>query len=494
MKVIVRCCAGLDVHKDSVWACVLTVDDDERVKKRVRSFGTTTHELRNLLGFLTAQGVTQVAMESTGVYWKPIWNVLEEGRFELLLCNAHHLKQVPGKKTDAKDCEWIAHLLQHGLLRGSFVPSRGLRDLRDLTRLRTTMTDEKSAVANRLQKILEDANIKLGSVASDVLSKSGRDMILALIGGVEDPQAIAELARKRMRGKIPQLRFALEGAVTEHHRFMLRVLYDQVLHLEQVLEQLDQRIADLVGTAPATPATASVNEPDQTLPLFPEDEGDPDGPKGQSEPSPLRVPHVEAPGADATAPVPSNVPPPGPAGGVRSSCQGLFPAAIALLDGIPGVGQRTAENILAEIGDDMSRFPTAGHLASWAGVCPGNNKSAGKQTKRKGKTTKGNRFLKRALNQAAWGAIRKKGTYFSAQYRRIKGRRGPKRAVVAVAHSLLVVIWHMLSTGESYRELGDDYFDRTNSDRLTAYHRRRLEKLGYSVQLEPKPVEADAAA
>lgn len=488
MKVIVRCCAGLDVHKDSVWACVLTVDDQERVKKRVRSFGTTTHELRNLLSFLTAQGVTQVAMESTGVYWKPIWNVLEEGRFELLLCNAHHLKQVPGKKTDAKDCEWIAHLLQHGLLRGSFVPSRGLRNLRDVTRLRAKVTGDKSTAANRIQKVLEDANIKLGSVASDVFSKSGRDMIQALIRGATDPLEIADLARRKMRGKLPELRFALEGAVTEHHRFMLRVLYDQYLEAERVLAQLDQRVADLVGVAP--PADL-VEEPDQTLPLFPED--DPGGTRGRAAKRPVR----QAPDASSqTALAPSHGPPsePGPAGfRLCPSGPGLFPAAVRLLDEIPGIGQRTAENILAEIGDDMSRFPTAGHLASWAGLCPGNNKSAGKQTKRKGKTTKGNRFLKRALHQAAWGAIRKKGTYFSAQYRRLSSRRGKKRAVVAVAHSILVVIWHMLSTGEHYRELGDDYFDRINADRLTAYHRRRLEKLGYSVQLQAKPVEADAA-
>jgi len=488
VEVIIRRCAGLDVHKNSVMACVLTLDDEERLQRRLRQFGTTTQELRNLLGWLSGQKVTHVAMESTGVYWKPVWNVLEEGAFELLLCNAKHLKQVPGRKTDAKDCEWIAHLLQHGLLQGSFVPSRALRDLRDLTRLRVKLTGEKSNAANRLQKILEDANIKLGSVASDVLGKSGRAMILALIEGEEDPSRLAELAQRRMRAKLPQLRAALQGVVTEHHRFMLRLLYDQVLHAEQVLERLDVRIAELTGSADFS--AEAILEDDANLTLFPED-GPPedDGPPGGGGGT---ATNGETPSESPTKRKRRKGPDTPSACATALSQAGLFPDAVGLLCTIPGIGQRTAENVLAEIGDDMSRFPTAGHLASWAGVCPGNNKSAGKQTKRKGKTTKGNRYLKRALNQAAWGAIRSKQTYFSAQYRRLSAKRGKKRAVVAVGHSILVTIWHMLSTGECYRELGDDYFDRINADRLTAYHRRRLEKLGFDVTLAQRPDELAA--
>lgn len=495
MEVIMRRCAGLDIHKASVWACVLTLDDQDRSHKTIRKFGTTTHELRNLRKWLSAQGVTHVAAESTGVYWKPIWNVLEEGPFKLLLCNAHHLKQVPGRKTDARDCEWIAHLLRHGLLRGSFVPSRGLRELRDLTRLRVKTTGEKSAAANRLQKVLEDANVKLSSVASDVLGKSGRAMIEALIEGEDDPRKLAQLARKRLRAKLPQLRFALEGVVTEHHRFMLRLLYDQVLHAEAVLERLDERIAELTGSA-ADGANDRLAEDDQTLPLFPEpppdaDDADDKPPPDGGDSSPAAAPNTPPPlrGRSTSG---AAGPPQEPRGAARPAPDGpgLFPAAVSLLCTVPGIGQRTAENVLAEIGDDMSRFPTSAHLASWAGVCPGNNRSAGKQTKRMGKTTKGNRYLKRALNQAAWGAIRVKASYYSAQYKRLSHRRGKKRAVVAVSHSILVTIWHMLSTGQVYKELGSDYFERINADRLTAYHQARLEKLGYDVSLSARDTEA----
>ena len=486
MEVIYRRCAGLDVHKKTVMVCVRHLSDGGNVTQRIREFGTMTHDLRNLRSWLSAQGVTHIAMESTGVYWKPIWNVLEEGSFELLLCNAHDIKHVPGRKTDVKDCEWIARLLQHGLLRGSFVPSRGLRDLRDLTRARAKIVDEKTRHANRIQKVLEDANLKLTSVASDALGVSGRSMIEAIITGQEDPKALADLARRRLRGKIPHLRLALDGAITGHHRFMLRLHYDQVVHLEGVIAELDERIADITGTA----VEALVR--DDNLLLFPDatedapEDGPPDPPPDGASPQPASCPKERA--KEREQPPSSS----SPEGTTNSACafSGVYLApAIALLSTIPGVGQRTAENILAETGDDMSRFPTAGHFASWSGLCPGNNKSAGK-SKKSTKNT-GNNFLRRALTQAAWAAAHTKDTYLSAQYKRLAGRRGKKRAIVAVAHSILVAIYHMLERGVVYEDLGNEYFERLNADGLTRYHVARLNKLGYDVTLDkPESIPA----
>jgi transposase len=454
---------------------------DGRVTKRVRRFGTKTHELRNLREWLTSQDVKHVAMESTGVYWKPVWNVLEEGPFELLLCNARDVKNVPGRKTDVKDCEWIAQLLQHGLLRGSFVPSRGLRNLRDLTRARTKLIEAKTANANRLQKTLEDANIKLASVASDPLGKSGRAMIEAIIRGEDDPKRLAELAKQQLRAKIPELRFALEGRVTEHHRFMLRLQYDEILHLEGVIAKLDDRIAQVMGND----VEGTVLRDDNLL-LF----SDPEDPRQDFGPSP-DPPDGEGARAEKQPPSrkedtrdPPRLPRDDsshPPRGSVSPFDCLAPA-VHLLCSIPGIKQRGAENILAETGGDMSQFPTADNLTSWAGVSPGNNNSAGKS--RSGKTTKGNKFLKRALTQAAWVAGRTKGTYFQAQYRRIASRRGKKRALVAVARSLLVTIYYMLERGVYYEELGADYFDRLNSEHLTRYHVKRLTDLGYDVILD----------
>jgi len=481
MDVIYQRCAGLDVHKKTVMACVRVLGKDGRANKRVREFGTMTDDLKNLRRWLAAQNVTQVAMESTGVYWKPIWNVLEKGNFELLLCNARDLKQVPGRKTDVKDCEWIARLLQHGLLRGSFVPSRGLRDLRDLTRTRAKLTDEKTRHVNRLQKILEDTNVKLSSVASDTLGVSGRAMLEALLRGEDDPTELAELARGRLRSKIPQLRLALEGNVTEHHRYMLQLHYGQVQHLEAVILDLDARIARLMGGADEV---ALVGGDD--LPLFPELEDTTDPPPDDS-----------GPPSGGNAPKTSEAAE--PAGPVDLSCDtapdpstSSLHVAVALLCTIPGILTRTAQNILAETGDDMSRFPTANHLTSWAGVAPGNNESAGKR--RSGKTTGGNRFLRRAVSQAAWAATRTKGTYYSALYRRLVGKRGKKRAIIAVGRSMLVTIYYMLDRGTSYEELGDDYFDRLNNKGITQYHVGRLKKLGYSVKLETGEIDTDADA
>lgn len=316
MEVMLRCCAGLDVHKDSVEACVRQVSAGGKVVHEVRHWGTTTRDLVEMADWLSVMGVTHVAMESTGVYWKPIFNILE-AQFEILLANAHHLKNVPGRKTDIRDCQWIAQLLQHGLLKGSFIPPRPQRELRDLTRQRTQLVDEASRISNRIQKVLEDANVKLGSVVSNVIGASGRLMLDAIIAGRDDPAELADLAQRRLRSKIPQLEQALYGKLTEHHRWMLKLLIDQLQTNEQFIARLDERIAEL------------------TRPLQP---------------------------------------------------------VLEKLDAIPGIDRRVAEVLIAEIGPDMTPFPSDAHLASWAGVSPGNNESAGK--KRSGKTTKGSGSVK----------------------------------------------------------------------------------------------------
>jgi transposase len=407
MDLLYPCCAGLDVHKDTVVVCLRRCTDGP-LHKEVRTFGTMTRDLLALSDWLTAEGVTHAAMESTGVYWKPLFNILE-GQVELLLVNAQHIKQVPGRKTDVKDCEWIAQLLQCGLLQASFIPPEPIRELRELTRQRTQLVGEKSAVANRIQKVLEDANIKLGSVASDVLGVSGRDMLEAIIAGEENPEKLADLARRRLRSKIPELQLALQGRVTDHHRFLLRLLLEHVNHLESLIAQLGTRIEAVL------------------------------------------VP---------------------------------FEEAAARLDTIPGVDRRAAEILVAELGTDREVFPTAEHLASWAGMCPGNNESAGKR--RTGKTTRGSRWLRTTLVQAAWAASHTKGTYLAAQYRRLAARRGKKRALVAVGHTILVVAYHLLKNKTTYQEPGGDFFERLDPERLTRSLVRRLEKLGHEVTLKTK--------
>jgi len=408
METLYPRCAGLDVHKRTVVACARRVEPTGRVREEVRTFGTMTAELLALADWLAEAGVTHVAMESTGVFWKPVFHLLE-GRFEVLLVNPRHIKQVPGRKTDVKDCQWIAQLLQCGLLRASFIPPKPIRELRDLTRERAQLVAEKAAVANRIQKTLEDANIKLAGVATDVLGASGRAMIRALIAGREDPDELAELARRRLRRKLPELRAALQGLVSDHHRFLLGHLMTHLEALEGLITDLDLRIAAVM--------------------------------------------------------------PP-------------FAEAAERLKTIPGVEQRTAEGLIAEIGTDMGRFPTSGHLASWAGVCPGNNQSAGKH--RSGRTTKGDRWLRQTLTQAAWAASHTKGTYLSAHYHRLAARRGKKRAVVALSHTLLVIVYQILKYGTTYNELGADFLDRLEPERLTRQLVRRLEKLGHTVKLEPR--------
>jgi transposase len=426
MDVIHECCAGLDVHKKTVAACVRHIGKGGKVSGVVREFNTMTKGILELGDWLEEQGVTHVAMESTGVYWKPIWNLLEE-RFSLLLCNARHVKNVPGRKTDVRDCQWLAQLLQYGLLTGSFIPARPQRELRDLTRHRAQLAAEKTRVANRLQKILEDANIKLSSVASDILGVSGRAMLEALIAGQEDPEALAELARRRLRGKIPKLQEALNGHLTDHHRYMLGTLYDHLQYLEGLIADMEERIDTLTRSEELNDAR-------------------------------------------------------------KESDSVPFDEAVDLLDTVPGIDRCTAQGILAELGTDMSQFPTAAQLASWAGVCPGSNESAGKR--RSGKTTKGNRWLLRVLSQAAWAASRTKGTYLSAQYRRLAARRGRKRAIIALAHSILVAIYHMLEQNITYCDLGPEHFHTITPEKRVHYLRRQLEKLGYRVTIEPTPAAA----
>jgi transposase len=409
VDIVYACCAGLDVHKDTVVATVRRRLDGGKLTQQTRTWGTMTGPLLEMADWLQAEGVTHLAMESTGVHWEPIWNLLE-GHFQILLVNAQHVKHVPGRKTDVKDSEWIAQLLQCGLLRGSSVPPPPLRELRELTRQRRQLVHAKASVANRIQKAPEDASIKPASVATDVLGLSGRDMLRALADGQADPEALAELARGKLRAKIPAPRLALRGRVTEHHRFLLGLFLDELGHLEGLIDRLTARITEV-----------------------------------------LPAPFVQARTRLAT---------------------------------IPGIDVRAAESVLAEIGIDMEVFPSDGHLASWAGMCPGQHESAGKR--QSGRTRKGNQWLRATLVQVAWAASRAKRTYLSAQYRRLAGRRGRKRALVAVGHTILVMIYHVLKEGTSYEELGADYFDRLDTERLTRTLVRRLERLGHEVVLKPK--------
>lgn len=395
-------CAGLDVHKDTVVACAMTPRG-----KVVRTFGTVTRELMSLVDWLVEQGITHVAMESTGVYWKPIYNLLESFEFTLVLVNPKNMKAIPGKKTDMKDAEWIADLLRHGLLQSSFVPDKDQRELREMARYRRTLIRDRSQVVNRIQKVLEGASIKLSSVASDVVGVSGRAMLEAMVSGEKDPGKLAELSRGKLAAKRSALEEALRGAVGTHQRSMLASLLRHVDFLDEEIARMDNDISNRLGDSKQT---------------------------------------------------------------------------IERLDEIPGIGRRGAEEILAEIGLDMSRFPTGAHLASWAHLCPGNNESAGKR--RSGPTGQGNRWLQSALVEAAWAAIKKKGSYFVALYYRLAGRRGKKRAIVAVAHSLLVTIHSMLSKGTRYQDLGANYFDERNKSRVLSRAIHRIEKLGYKVALE----------
>jgi transposase len=444
MEVIHERCAGLDVHKKTVVVCQMHTRPHGRKEQETRTFGTTTVELLAMLDWLTEWGCSHVAMESTGEYWKPVYNILE-GHVEVLLVNAQHIKAVPGRKTDVGDAEWIADLLRHGLLRSSFVPPRAQRELRDLTRQRSNLVRERASVINRLQKVLEAANVKLASVASHMTGVSARAMLEAMISGESDPTALAELAKGRMRGKRAELERALVGTTGAHHRFLLATHLE---HIDFLDEQIERYSAQIATHLDRLTSEANLNS------------GAPPSPSA-------------APGDQASAT-------PQPDGGASHPLTGV--QAVALLDTIPGIGPWQAEVILAEIGLDMTRFATAAHLASWAGVAPGNNESAGKR--RSGKTRHGNPALCKTLVQAAHAAARTKNTYLAAQYHRLAARRGAKRAAVAVAHSILVIAYHLLTRREPYHDMGGNYFDERKRDSVTHRLVRRLEKLGHHVTLD----------
>jgi transposase len=437
MEVVNPRCSALDVHKKKLVASVILSQPQGEPVQEVRTFGTMTEEILAMADWLLAHGVTIVAMESSGVYWKPVYNLLE-GLFDLVVVNAQHYKAVPGKKTDVKDAEWLADLLRHGLLKSSFIPDRPQRELRELTRYRVSVVRERAAEANRIQKTLEGANIKLSSVASDILGRSGRDMLAALVAGQKDAAALAQLARGRLREKIPQLEQALVGRFGPHQRFLLARQMAHLDDLEGLLEELGQEIARRMA---------------QWSP--------PEGNGG---------------GAPAESPEPSAAP--------AAASPSAAEAAIERLQTIPGVGQRTAETLVAEIGLDMTRFPTSRHLASWAGMCPGNNESAGKR--KSGKTRKGSPWLRSILVEAGRAAAKSKETYLAAQYGRLKTRRGARKAAMAVGHTILVIVYHVLKNGTTYQELGHGYFDERDRQAVTRRAVQRLEGLGYTVTLDLK--------
>ena len=407
MDILHPLCAGLDVHKDTVVACLRRVHDG-RVEREVHTFGTTTRKLLALSEWLASEGCPPIAMEATGVYWKPVWHILSDGDFELVLANAAHVKNVPGRKSDVSDAAWLADLLAHGLIRGSFVPDAQTQELRGLLRTRKQLVRERSSHVQRLQKTLEDANIKLDSAISDVTGLSGRAMIEALIAGETDPGKLAALAHRRVKAPPAELREALRGRVTRHHRFLLQLHLRQIDALDGAIGEIDREVDD--GVEP-------------------------------------------------------------------------FRAAVEILSSIPGVGPLGAQVISAEIGTDMSRFPSAGHLLSWAGLCPRSDESAGKR--RSTRMRRGAPWLKTTLVQCAWAASRKKGSYLQAQFHRLRARRGAKKAIGAVAASILTAAYHMLKHGTLYQDLGPEHFDRRAKDAQTKRLVTRLQSLGYAVQITP---------
>ena len=406
MQILYSRCCGIDVHKDSVTVCVLVYSGQPEPEVRKKEFATYFKALLDLKMWLLAQKVSHVAMESTGVYWKPVWQALE-GKFELILANPYQVKNIPGRKTDARDSQWLAELLAHGLIRPSFVPPAETRDLRDLTRYRVKLTDERTRIHNRIHKVLEDACIKLDTVASDILGKTGRAVIEAIIDGQEQPDWLADKAKGTLRGKRADLRLVLRGRIREHHRLMLRELMDDLRFVESKIERLEKEIA----------------------------------PKMDVE-------------------------------------------KLARLSTIPGVDLITAWTLLAELGSDMKMFSSPKHAASWAGLCPGNHESGGKRLSNR--TRKGNRWLRRALCQAAWAATRKKNSYLAAFFYRKAGKHGQRKAIVALAHRILVIAFCMLRDETDYRDAGGDYFDRLHPERTRARLVRRLQRLGHDVYLQPR--------
>ena len=407
MEVMLERCCGIDVHKSKLTACLLVGKPHGEVKKTIRTFSTMTNDLLILKDWLEAERCTHIAIESTGVYWKPVFNILEDS-LTVILANAREIKNVPGRKTDVKDCEWIADLLRFGLIRASFIPPKPIRELRDLTRYRTKLIQEMTSEKNRVQKVLEDANIKLSCVATDIFGVSGKEMINALLQANSTPEEIAELAKGRLRKKIPELVEALRGNVSDHHRYLIEMSLRHLESLGELIEDLDERI-------------------DKAMEPYREEQ--------------------------------------------------------KLLMSITGVEKKSAESVIAEIGVDMGQFPSEAHLASWAGVCPGNNASAGKR--KSGKTTKGDTWLERTLIQAAYAASKAKNTYLKDKYHRIAARRGKKRAAVAIAHKIISFAYRILLYRVPYRDLGEDYLDKLNKEVLEKRLVKRLELLGNKVIIEP---------
>ena len=436
MRQVYKRCAGLDVHKKTVVACRVRITEQGEWEQEVRTFGTMTHELLQLVDWLLAWEVTHVALESTGEYWKPVYNLLE-GNVTVLVVNAQHVKHVPGRKTDVQDAEWLAELLAHGLLKASFIPPKPQRDLRDLTRYRVTLVEERARVVNRVQKVLENANIKLASVATDVLGVSGRRMLEALVADKTNAATMAELAKGRLRAKLPLLQQALTGVVDAQHRFLIS---QHLVHIDFLDEQIttvsDQIVQQIEGMPPLPPPDTIDTNADAT-----------DSP-------------ADAPPAPLT-----------------------WQAAANLLDTTPGVDQKAAYQVLAEMGLNMGQFPTADHLAAWGGLAPGNRQSGGKRFH--ARINDGNRQLRKVMVQCAWAASRTKGSYLAALYHRLAARRGKKRAIVAVAHSMLVSFYHMLAKRQPYQDLGADYFDQRSKGIRIDWLLQQLTKLGYNAQLEP---------
>ncbi len=419
--------AGLDIHKKTVVACRMRVTAERQREWETRTFGTMTDDLLQLHDWLSAWDVEQVVLESTADYWKPVFNLLE-GSFAVVLVNAQHVKKVPGRKTDVSDAEWLAELELHGLLRASFIPPAPQRALRELTRYRATVIRERARVVNRVEKLLEGTNIKLSSVVSDVMGVSAKAILTALAAGASDPQALAELAKGRLRNKMDALTAALKGVVAPHQQVILSHQLEHIDFLDDQVATLSAQISQQLAEMPPLPAAAAAEPTEQALPL-------------------------------------------------------TWTTAVALLDTIPGVDERTAEVLLAEIGLDMRQFPTADDLASWAGFAPGNHQSGGKRYS--GRTPKGNRALGVTLNQAAWAASRTKDTWLRARYQRLVARRGKKRALVAIGRSMLVSIWHMLSQRVPYQDLGADYYDQRRKETKVEYLTKQLARLGFTVQLNP---------
>jgi transposase len=455
MQVTYTYCAGLDIHKKTVVACASVPDPQGQPQTIIRTFSTMTADLLALGDWLHSLAVTAVAMESTGEFWKPVYNLLE-GQFELLVVNAQHIKNVPGRKTDVKDAEWLADLLRHGLLHSSFIPPRSQRDLRDLTRQRTNLVQDRATVVNRLQKALEWANLKLSAVVSDVTGVSARAMLAAIVAGETAPAELAELARGRLRAKRDLLEQALTGRVREHHRFIIAEHLIQFDNLDEQIGRFDAQISAYLDQVSAPPPAAA----------------------GASDAAPASSP----PAADPASPAPAAEPPsPAPAALTWN-------AALVLADAVPGIGLRLAQDILAETGIDMTRFPSAAHFASWAKLCPGHNESAGKRFS--GATGHGNRWLRTKLVQAAWAAVKVRDSYFAACFHRLAGRRGVKRAIIAVAHRILIALYHVLAKQEAFRDLGATYYDARSQAQLIKRTERRFAQLGLKVTVEPWPPAA----